>query len=84
VYGYEASFLTLREDDRLRVFVNRTSKGIFGPRYRKYKEAEGKCIMRRFIIYTFHQILFQLQNMKRTDNKEDTDGRVILKWILMK
>jgi hypothetical protein len=58
--------------------VNRIAKIIFNPRERKYKEAQEKCIMRSFIIYTFHQIIFQLQNLKRTDYKEDKG-----KWIIL-
>jgi hypothetical protein len=31
LYGYETWYLTLREEDRLRVFENRVLKRIFGP-----------------------------------------------------
>jgi hypothetical protein len=32
LYGYEAWFLTLREEHRLRIFENRMLRKIFGPK----------------------------------------------------
>jgi hypothetical protein len=40
LYGYETSSLTLREEDRLRVFENRVVRRMFGP---KRDEVTGGC-----------------------------------------
>jgi hypothetical protein len=40
LYGRETWFLTLREEQRLRVFENRVLRRIFGP---KRDEARGEC-----------------------------------------
>jgi hypothetical protein len=45
MYRYQASSPTLREDNRLRVFVNRIAKRIFNPGERKYKEDKVKWII---------------------------------------
>ncbi|KAJ4447184.1 hypothetical protein ANN_09185 [Periplaneta americana] len=42
LYGYETWTLTLREEDRLRVFENKVLRKIFGARRMKLQENEGK------------------------------------------
>jgi hypothetical protein len=51
--GCETSFLTLREEHRLRVFENRVLRRIFGP---KRDETGENCIMRSFITCTLLQV----------------------------
>jgi hypothetical protein len=73
----------MREDDRLRMFVNRMLKRTNTHRERKYQDAKEKCIMRSFIIYTFYEIIFWLQNLKRTSQGRQRQEDNIL-WILRK
>jgi len=54
--GCETWSPTLREEHRMKVFENRMLKRILGP---KREEVVGEdCIMRSFMTYTLHQILF--------------------------
>jgi hypothetical protein len=55
VYGSETWSLTLREEQRLRVYEKRVVR-IFGHRGRKWWEPEGSCIMRSFVNCKLHQI----------------------------
>jgi len=58
LYGCGIWSLTLREERRMRVFENRVSRRIFGPR-RDEVRGEGKnCILRSLMICIPHQILF--------------------------
>jgi hypothetical protein len=50
-YGCETLCLTLREEDRLRMFENKVLRRIFGP-----KEDGENCIMRSFVICTLSQV----------------------------
>jgi hypothetical protein len=56
LYGCGTWSLTLREEHRLRVFVNRALRGIFGPK-RKWQEAGEDCIMGSFITCALRHIL---------------------------
>jgi hypothetical protein len=51
--GCESWFLTLREEQRLRVFENRVLARLFGPK-RKWWEDGEDCIMRSFITCMRH------------------------------
>jgi hypothetical protein len=53
LYGCETWSLTLREENRLRVFENSVLRGIFGP---KRDGVRGEW--RSFMTCTLHQILF--------------------------
>jgi hypothetical protein len=46
--------LALREERRLRVFVNRVLRRIFGPKRGKERRTGEDCIMRSFMICTPH------------------------------
>jgi hypothetical protein len=46
------------EEHRLRVFENMVLRRIFGPK-RKWQEAGEDYIMRSFVTWTLHQILFR-------------------------
>jgi hypothetical protein len=61
-YGCETWSLTLRKENRLRVFENRVLRGIFGP---KGNEGTGEwrdCTMRSLTICTPHPLLFGKSN----------------------
>jgi hypothetical protein len=49
----------LEEEGRLRVFENRVLRRIFGPKRGEVTGSRGKYIMRSFMIYTLHQMLFR-------------------------
>jgi hypothetical protein len=49
--------MTLREEQKLRVFENTVLRRIFGPK-RTRRQASGEDIMRNLMICTQHQILF--------------------------
>jgi hypothetical protein len=50
--------VTLKEEQRLKVFETRVLRRIFGPkRGRKRQEAEEDCIMRSFITCMLHRVL---------------------------
>jgi hypothetical protein len=55
LYGFETWSVTLREEQRLRVFENRVLRKIFGAK-RKWQEAGKDFIMWRFITCTLHRI----------------------------
>jgi hypothetical protein len=52
LYGCETWSLTLREEDRLRVFENRVLRRIFGPKSDDVTGDWRSCIVRSFITYT--------------------------------
>jgi hypothetical protein len=59
LYGCETWSVTLREEQRLKVFENSVLRTIFGP---KRDEATGNgedCITRNLMTCTHHQILFR-------------------------
>jgi hypothetical protein len=56
LYGFETWSLTLREENKLRVFENRVLRRIFGPKGMRGRENGGSCTMRSFIICTHPQI----------------------------
>jgi hypothetical protein len=55
LYGCETWSLTLREEQRLRVFEKRVIRRILGS---KREEVGENCTMRSSIICTLHQLLF--------------------------
>jgi hypothetical protein len=57
LYGCENWSLTLRTEHRLRVFVNRMLRRIFGSKREKWLEAGEDCIMKSFITFLLHKIL---------------------------
>jgi hypothetical protein len=59
LYGCETCLLTLREERRLRVFVNRVLGRIFVPKRNEVKGSGENYIMRNLMICTAHQILFR-------------------------
>jgi len=50
LYGCETWSLTLREEDRLRVFENRVLRRIFGPKGDEKQGSEENYIMRSLMI----------------------------------
>jgi len=60
LYGCETWLLTLKEEHRISVFVNRVLRRTFGPKREKVTgEVENTyCIMRSLMISAPHQILF--------------------------
>jgi hypothetical protein len=55
LYGCETWYLTLREEQRLRVFEKRVVRRIFGPK--RYEVTGGEnYVMRSFITCTFCQV----------------------------
>jgi hypothetical protein len=66
LYGCETWFLTLREEQRLRVFENRLLRRIFGPKREKWQEAEEDYKMRSFITCTLHQ-MFRVIDSRRME-----------------
>jgi hypothetical protein len=58
LYERETLYLTLRKESRLRVFENRVLRRIFGPKRNEVRGAGEDCIMRSFVICTYHQMLF--------------------------
>jgi hypothetical protein len=55
LYGCETCYLTLREEQRLRVFENRVLRGIIWTGQMKWREVGENCIMKSFITCTFRQ-----------------------------
>jgi hypothetical protein len=47
LYGCETWSLTLREEDRLRVFENRVLRRIFGPKWDEVTGEWRKCTLRQ-------------------------------------
>jgi len=68
VYGCEAWSLTLREEDRLRVFEKRVLRRIFGP---KMYEVTGKWrrLHSEIVIRTAHKLLFEISNREECDGQ---------------
>jgi hypothetical protein len=62
LYGCETWSLTLREEQRLRVFENRLLRRILNLRGKKWREAGEDFIMRSFMTCTLHQILLASRN----------------------
>jgi hypothetical protein len=58
LYGFETWSLTLREEQRLRVFENRALRKIFGPKRDEVSGSGEDYITRNLMAYTHHQILF--------------------------
>jgi hypothetical protein len=58
LYGFENWSVTLRLEHRLRVSENRVHRRKFGPKRHEVTGGCRKCIMRRSVIYTIHQIYF--------------------------
>jgi hypothetical protein len=58
LYGCETWSLTLREEQRLRMFENGVPRRIFGPKG-KWRETGEDCVMRSFITCTLHQKLLE-------------------------
>jgi len=61
LFGCETWSFTLVKEDRLRVFMNRVLRKIFGPKREEIRGWES-CIMRSFLIYICRQILFRWSN----------------------
>jgi len=57
LYGCETWLLTLRDEGRLRVFVNRVLRRVFGPKRDKEQGNGENYIMRRLVICTPYPIL---------------------------
>jgi hypothetical protein len=55
-------FVTVREQHRLRVFVNRVLRGIFETKRDEVTENGESCTVGSFIICTHHQILLGRSN----------------------
>jgi hypothetical protein len=55
LYGCETWSLTLREEQRLRVFENRVLRRIFGPKTDEVTGGGENSIMRSCIICTLHK-----------------------------
>jgi hypothetical protein len=58
LYGCETWSLTLREEQRLRVFENRVLRRIFGPKRDEATGSGDDYITRNLMTCTHHQILF--------------------------
>jgi hypothetical protein len=59
LYGCETWSLSLREEQRLRVFENRVLRRIFGPKRVEVGGGSGEdYITRNLMTFTHHQILF--------------------------
>jgi hypothetical protein len=58
LYGCETWSLTLREEQRLRVYENRVLRRIFGPKRDEMTGDWGRHKTRNLMTYTHHQILF--------------------------
>jgi hypothetical protein len=58
LYGCETWSLTLREEQRPRVFKNRVLRRIFGPKRDKQQGSGEDYITRNLMTCTYHQILF--------------------------
>jgi len=58
LYGCEIWSLTLKEERRLRVFVNRVLRRIFGPKRNEVAGEWENYIMWNLMFSTPHQILF--------------------------
>jgi hypothetical protein len=56
LYGCETFSLTLKEEDRLRVFENRVLKRIFRLKRMRSRDGVENCITRSFVICTLHQV----------------------------
>jgi len=48
LYGCESGSFTLREEHRLRMFENRVSRGVFGP---KMSEVIGECARLDYVVF---------------------------------
>jgi len=62
LYGCETWSLTLREEQRLRVFENRLLRRILNLRGKKWREAGEDFTLRSFLTCTFHQISLEWSN----------------------
>jgi hypothetical protein len=62
LYGCETWSLTLRAEQRLRVFENTLLRRIFGPKRDEVTGSGKGYIMRGLMICTLHQILFRGSN----------------------
>jgi hypothetical protein len=71
LYGCETRSLTLREENRLRVFENRVLRRITGPKRDEVTGVGENCVMRSFITCTLCQVNDQV--------KEDERGRACSK-----
>jgi hypothetical protein len=58
LYGCETWSVTLRKEQRLRVFENRVLRRIFGPRRDEAKDSGEDYITRNLMTCTHHQISF--------------------------
>jgi hypothetical protein len=56
LYGCETWSLTVREENKLRVFENRVLRRIFGPKRDRATGGGESCITRSFIISTLRQV----------------------------
>jgi hypothetical protein len=59
LYGCETLSLTLREENRLRVFENRVLRRIFGPKKDEVTEVGENCIMRSCMVCTLRPVLLE-------------------------
>jgi hypothetical protein len=84
LYGCKSWSITLREECRLRVFMNRMLRKIFRPRKGKvmgeYERLHNKELC---ALYSSPNIIWVIKSKTMRDNLEDLcrDGRIILKWI---
>ena len=58
LYGCETWSLTLREEDRLKVFENRVLRRVFGPKRDEVTRNGENYIMRSLTVCNPHQIFF--------------------------
>ena len=64
LFGFETLSLTLREEQRLMVFKKRALQKILGAKREEVTSDWSDYIMRTFIIFTPHQIVFRVSTQE--------------------